>query len=60
MSSFKNSEQCWNELIKKLEQLMGFNDDFFTIKHLVQDIEKYAYSEGERMTKRKMQKKVKI
>ena len=56
MSSFKNSEQCWNELINKLEKLMGFNEDFFIIKHLVQDIEKYAYNEGVRMAKRNLTK----
>lgn len=53
MSKLKSSEQCWDELIWRLEKLTGFDDNFHKIKHLVKYIEKFAYNEGQRSVKAK-------
>lgn len=46
MRQVRSSEACWDEFLLRLERLTGLDKNFHEIKHLVEQIEKYAYNEG--------------
>ena len=46
MRQARSSEACWDEFLLRLERLTGLDKNFHEIKHLVEQIERYAYKEG--------------